>query len=112
MLDQTVKGVAKSVHKLGLPFIKNTVTRIEEAIAANYDPAVEPSNAPEQMSLGQLLASCKTLSALIRSEGERLGLESDRHGIERRGAEVHISLASPAAAAAPTAGTEVSAAGR
>lgn len=78
VINADASAVGKSVHKLGLPFVQDAIKTIQDA-------ARETGN---QRVFNQ---ANTTLDTLV-SESRRLGLASDQHGIERRGAETHISL--------------------
>ncbi len=78
VIDADCKAVGKSVHKLGLPFIEEALNRIQDAATTNDNSSI--------------LTQVMTLRRAISDESARLGLASDQHGIERRGAEVHISI--------------------
>lgn len=78
VIDADCKAIGHSVHKLGLPFIEEALNRIQSAATANND--------------NQILTQVMSLRRAISDESAKLGLASDQHGIERRGAEVHISI--------------------
>ena len=78
VIDASASAVGKSVHKLGLPYVQDAIKTIQEA-------ALQTGN---RSILGQ---ANTTLDTLV-SESRRLGQASDQHGIERRGAETHISI--------------------
>lgn len=78
LLGEDAKALGKSVKKLGLPFIMQTLAQVNQQAADADNQAI--------------LSGVKNLYVQINQEMMRLGLSSDRHGIERRGAEVHLSL--------------------
>jgi hypothetical protein len=78
VIDADCKALGKSVHKLGLPFIEEALNRIQDAATTNDNSSI--------------LTQVMSLRRAISDESARLGLASDQHGIERRGAEVHISI--------------------
>lgn len=78
VIDDSSKAVGKSVHKFGLPFLREALNQIEAA--ANHH-----QNA-------QILAEVATVRQSMLAAAAKLGGQSDMHGIERRGAETHISL--------------------
>lgn len=77
-IDASAKEVARSVHKFGLPYVQAAIDRIGEAADAHGNVALRHEVADMRRQL--------------QDAGDMLGAQSDRHGIERRGAEVHISL--------------------
>ncbi len=78
VIDANASAVGKSVHKLGLPYVQDAIKTIQDAARKTENERV-------------LNQANTTLDTLL-SESRRLGLASDQHGIERRGAETHISL--------------------
>lgn len=78
VVDASAKDVKKSLHKFGMPYINAALDRMEtHARTLNNDKI-----------LGEVAAT----RAEIQSAMDKLGAQSDRHGIDRRGAEVHISM--------------------
>lgn len=71
--------------KFGLPFVQNAIAAIQNHAqthaAAGHDTA------------GAVANQANALAAVVAQETGRLGLASDVHGIQRRGAEVHIDIA-------------------
>lgn len=78
VIDGKAGAIDKGMHKYGLPYVKDALELIRGAAQQHGDQA--------------LLDRCAQLQDAIDTESNRLGLASDRHGIERRGAEVHISI--------------------
>lgn len=78
VIDDSSKAVGKAVHKFGLPFIESALDQIQDAATQQDNRAV----LRQVMDVRERLASASA----------RLGQQSDIHGVERRGAEVHISL--------------------
>lgn len=78
VIDANASAVGKSVHKLGLPYVQDAIKTIQEAARETGNPGV-------------FNQANTTLDTLV-SESKRLGLASDPYGIERRGAETHISI--------------------
>ena len=78
VIDADCKAIGDSVHKLGLPFVEEALNRIQDAATANDNTSI--------------LTQVMSLRRAISDESAKLGLASDQHGIERRGAEVHISI--------------------
>jgi len=77
-LGVSSKAIEKSVHKFGMPSVHAMVQRIaDQARTAGRQDIVDQA---------------RTLQDGIRTEMQRLGAASEHYGIERRGAEVHISL--------------------
>lgn len=77
-LGTSSKAILKDVQKLGLLVVHGMVQRIADQAQATGNQGV----------LDQALA----LQDAIGTEMKKLGLVSDQYGIDRRGAEVHISL--------------------
>lgn len=77
-IDASAKAVGQSVHKFGLPFIEEALNRIQDA-------ATEKSDAG---TLREVMA----VRLQIAEATAKLGGQSDKFGIDRRGAEVHISI--------------------
>ncbi|HZY20491.1 MAG TPA: hypothetical protein VFE82_18625 [Ramlibacter sp.] len=78
VVNADASAVGKSVHKLGLPYVEDATSAIREAAA--------------KLGNAEIRAQCNAVMDTIQAESRRLGLASDVHGIERRGAEVHISI--------------------
>lgn len=78
VIDTSCKAVGQSVHKFGLPFLHEALDQIEAA-------ATHHRNA-------QVLAEVGTVRQNMLAATAKLGGQSDLYGIERRGAETHISL--------------------
>ena len=78
VINADSSAVGKGVHKLGMPYVQDAIKTIQDA-------AVELGNA-------SVLEQANTALDTLLSETRRLGLMSDQHGIERRGAESHISI--------------------
>ena len=78
VINDNAKAVGKSVHKFGLPFLKQWLEDTADAAVSN-----------NQM---QLANKCLSLLSSINAESRQLGLISDQYGIERRGAESHIAV--------------------
>lgn len=76
-----ISGLAKSMGKYGMPAAQSFVARMIEVALDKDNP--------------MLLAKAQSLAESIQDEMIRLGIGSDQHGIERRGAEVHIGLQIP-----------------
>ena len=77
-IDASAKAVGHSVHKFGLPFIEEALDRIQDA-ATQKDDA---NTLREVIAVRQQIAEATA----------KLGGQSDKFGIDRRGAEVHISI--------------------
>ena len=78
VIDADSSAVGKGVHKLGMPYVQDAIKTIQDA-------ARELGNA-------SVFEQANTTLDTLLSETRRLGLVSDQHGIERRGAETHISI--------------------
>lgn len=78
VIDANASAVGKSVHKLGLPYVQDAIKTIQDAA--------------REMGKERVLNQANTTLDTLLSESGRLGMASDQHGIERRGAETHISL--------------------
>jgi hypothetical protein len=77
-IDADAKAVGKSVHKFGLPFVREAIQDIRAG--AQYHGQAD------------VVGQCDELLRTVDAESVRLGLASDHLNIERRGAEVHIGL--------------------
>ena len=77
-IDASAKAVGNSVHKFGLPFIKEALDHIQDAATQHNDTGT----LREVMAVRQQIAEATA----------KLGAQSDHFGIERRGAEAHISV--------------------
>ena len=88
LVGEDAKAIGKSIKKLGLPFLMETLAQVHQ-------------QASREGNMG-LVGQVEGLYAQIDNEMTRLGLASDQHGVARRGAEVHISL-DPARQADPAA---------
>ncbi|SFQ12066.1 hypothetical protein SAMN05216567_111116 [Variovorax sp. OK605] len=78
-INASAKELARSVHKFGLPYVQAAIDRIGAA-------AVQHGNVALQHEVADMRRQ-------LQDARDELGVQSDRHGVERRGAEVHISLA-------------------
>jgi hypothetical protein len=78
LVDENAKAIGKSVHKFGLPSLKHYLGEIRKAAQGMANESIEQR--------------AKYLLDQVQAESERLGAVSDRYGIERRGAEVHLQL--------------------
>ena len=78
LVDENAKAIGKSVHKFGLPSLKYYLGEICKV--AQYS-----ANDNIRQRAQELLDQ-------VQVESARLGAVSDRYGIERRGAEVHLQL--------------------
>ena len=81
VINGDAKAIGQSVHKMGLPYVLDAVATIREA-AVNMES--------DQFELRE---RCDDLLGKIQDEANRLGAMGPTD-IERRGAEVHISLTS------------------
>jgi hypothetical protein len=78
LVDDNAKAIGKSVHKFGLPSLKKYLGEIRKAAQGMANESIEQR--------------AQSLLDQVQAESERLGAVSDRYGIERRGAEVHLQL--------------------
>jgi hypothetical protein len=78
LLQESAKYMASSVKSYGLPFIKAALDNLE-AVASKQGNK-------------EVLQQIDHLRQNIASASDRLGDQTDKFGIERRGAEVHVSL--------------------
>lgn len=78
VVDASAKAVSKSVHKFGMPFVTAALDKMET----------------HARTLGneRMLSEIASTRAEIQTATGNLGAQSDRHGVDRRGAEVHISM--------------------
>src|SRR5262249_35632321 len=94
IIDGDSKAIGKSVHKFGLPYVMDALQNIRQAAE---EPQGKGLNNPDGSGLSerarQVVEKCKELEQTIQQEISRLGHSSGEFGIERRGAEVHLSLA-------------------
>lgn len=78
VIDASSKAVGRSVHKFGMPFLREALDRIETMAS--------------QQNNAQILGEVAKVRQDMVDATAKLGAQSDMHGIERRGAETHISL--------------------
>ncbi|WP_018693565.1 hypothetical protein [Algicola sagamiensis] len=78
VIDADAKGIAKSVHKFGLPYLTAALAVIKRAADENHDQTLQKQ--------------CEDVQKQIDDVNEKLGAVSKDFGIERRGAEAHINL--------------------
>lgn len=80
IISASAKSIGASVQKFGLPFLKDALSEIEKLNLQSANP-----------DLG-LNLRIQNLKLAIDTTSDMLGAQSDHYGIERRGAESHISL--------------------
>ena len=78
VIDASCSTVGKSVHKFGLPFLREALDSIESA--ANHHG--------NQQILQEVAAVREGMMSVVN----KLGAQSDQYGIDRRGAETHVSM--------------------
>lgn len=78
VVDTSAKAVGSSVHKFGMPFVMAALDEMEA-----HAKTLGKHNMSAEIQLVR--------EEIVAAVGN-LGAQSDRHGVERRGAEVHISM--------------------
>jgi hypothetical protein len=78
VVDASAKDVKKSLHKFGMPYVHAALDRMESHART--------------LGNAKILGEIASTRAEIQTAVDQLGAQSDRHGIDRRGAEVHISM--------------------
>jgi hypothetical protein len=78
VIDADSKAIGKSVHQFGLPYLEDALDRVISAAKLQSDATV--------------LKTAQAVNEAVIRESRRLGLISRTLEIERRGAEVHISM--------------------